>query len=266
MHAKDILSVLNLSVSYIDNNGLENQVVDSISFSLAEGILLGITGESGSGKTTLLNAILNLLPTNGRFLTGEIVFNGQNFSSKSGMPRKYLGSSIGVVFQDSLAALDPLFTIGHHFLETIMTHRKCKKQVAKNEALDFMQMVNLKDPHRCYFSYPHQLSGGMRQRVSLALALCCRPKVLFADEPTSSLDLINAIDIMTLLSRLTKELHFSAVIVSHDINLILKYCDQLLILHQGRIIEGGKTCILKRNNNLHQQASKLINYGVYYGA
>jgi len=259
-----ILAVNNLGLEYIKNDHETTKVLKGISFDVFNGELLGITGESGGGKTSILTAIAGLLPSNGRILSGEIAYDGKNFPVLQGTPRELSGKEIGFVFQDSLAALNPVYTIGFHLSETLIVNLGLSKDDAKEKSLELLRRVNLNDPHRIYRSYPHQLSGGMRQRIMVALAISCSPKLVLADEPTSSLDFLNAKEILALFKNLKLDMGFSAVIVSHDIDLLMDYCDRLLIVHEGCIVEAGEPFKLKEKRKLHEYADKLLNHKKYF--
>ena len=230
----EILSIKNLTVA-IGAKVLVNQV----SFDVPRGKIVAIAGGSGSGKTTIGLSILRLLAPALKINKGNIVFEGQDLLK---LPlenmRHYRGARIGMVFQEPLSALDPLFTVGHQIDEVLAAHTKLSKQERDNKVLETFSEVELSDPASAYKSFPHQLSGGMRQRAMVAQAIVGGPSLIIADEPTSSLDVTLQVKIMELFGRL-RDKNISILLISHDLGMISHVADEVIILRQGEIVEKG---------------------------
>jgi oligopeptide/dipeptide ABC transporter ATP-binding protein len=200
--------------------------------------ILGIIGESGCGKTMSMLSITHLIPKSAKIISGEIYFSGRkiNYRDKIGL-RDIRGSQISYIFQDAGACLNPLFTIGEQIKEVFLTHNKLPPPKAYEATLEVLQWVNLKPAKQYYFYYPHQLSGGMNQRVMIAMSVASQPKLIIADEPTSSLDRITEIKILNLLKKLNEELNISIILISHNISIIKDFADTISVMYAGRIIE-----------------------------
>jgi oligopeptide/dipeptide ABC transporter ATP-binding protein len=226
--AAPILSVEDLRVAL---------AVDGVSFALDAGECVAVVGESGSGKTQLARAILGL-PPDGARLEGRVVYAGRDLLSLSdGQWRGVRGPEIGMVFQEPAAALDPVRTVGSHVVESIRLHRRVSLAHARRLAREALAEVALPDPDRVLDEYPHRLSGGLRQRACLAIALVAGPKVLLADEPTASLDATVAMQILELLDRLRRERGLTVLLITHDLGVVARHCDRVLVLYSGRIVE-----------------------------
>ena len=220
-----LLSIKNLTVGVGDKT-----IVDNVSFDVPQGKIVAIAGASGSGKTTIGLSILHLLPCALSIKQGSIVFEGQNLLELSAEKmRQCRGARIGTVFQEPLSAFDPLFTIGQQLDEVLVAHTKLSKQERYKKILDTLSEVELPSPQRAYESYPHQLSGGMRQRAMVAQAIVCGPSLIIADEPTSSLDVTLQVKIMGLFSRLRKK-NISILLISHDLEMIAHLADEVITL------------------------------------
>jgi len=229
-----LLSIKDLTVTV----GIQ-KLVNKVSFDVPQGRIMAIAGGSGSGKTTIGLSILRLIPPTLRIQQGSIFFNGQNLLDFSDEDmRRYRGAQIGMVFQEPLSAFDPLFTIGQQLDEVLVAHTSLSKQERDNKALEILAEVELPDPKRAYGSYPHQLSGGMRQRAMVAQALVASPSLIIADEPTSSLDVTLQVKIMELFIRL-KNKGISILLIAHDLGMIAHIADEVIILRQGEIVEQG---------------------------
>ena len=229
-----ILSINNLTVA-VGSKILVNQV----SFDVPRGKIVAIAGGSGSGKTTVGLSILRLLASGLAIAQGSIVFEGQDLLELSAEKmRQCRGARIGMVFQEPLSALDPLFTVGQQIDEVLAAHTKLSKQERYKKVLDALTQVGLSDPPRDYKSFPHQLSGGMRQRAMVAQAIVCGPSLIIADEPTSSLDVTLQIKIMELFGQLIKK-DMSVLLITHDLGMISHVADEVIILHQGELVEKG---------------------------
>jgi len=229
-----LLSINNLTVA-VGSKAL----VDQVSFDVPEGKIVAIAGGSGSGKTTIGLSILRLLPSALNIKQGSIVFEGQDLLQLSSESmRQQRGAHIGMVFQEPLSAFDPLFTIGQQIDEVLAAHTELSVQERYKKVLDILVEVELPDPERAHGSYPHQLSGGMRQRAMVALAYVCGPSLIIADEPTSSLDVTLQVKIMELLIRLKKK-NVSILLIAHDLGMISHIADEVIILNQGHVVEKG---------------------------
>lgn len=214
--------------------------VDGISFNVNDRQLVGLVGESGSGKSVTALSILNLLAHNGRVVAGEIQWDETSLRGLSQSEwRKILGREIGMIFQNPQASLNPVFTIGDQMIETIRLHQKCSKQQAWQRAVELLRQVNIADPERRMNDYPHQMSGGMCQRVMIAMTLSMSPRLLIADEPTGALDVTIQAQIVKLLASLNEALGMSVLLISHDLGVIAQFCDYVYIMYLGKIVEEG---------------------------
>jgi ABC-type glutathione transport system ATPase component len=225
---KNILSVENLTVAVGDK-----VLVNNVSFDVPRGKIVAIAGASGSGKTTIGLSILSLLPSALNIIQGSIVFEGRNLLGLSAEKmRECRGACIGMVFQEPLSAFDPLFPVGEQIDEVLAAHTKLSKQERYKKVLETLSEVELPDPPRAYKSFPHQLSGGMRQRAMVAQAIVCGPSLIIADEPTSSLDVTLQVKIMGLFSRLRKK-NISVLLISHDLEMIEHLADETIVLRKA---------------------------------
>jgi peptide/nickel transport system ATP-binding protein len=246
--SEPLLSVENLRVAYsIEESGEQLKgdrapqwVVDDVSFTLQPGERLGLVGESGCGKSTLGRAIMRLLPPATQ-VTGKVQFQGQSvFELKPDPLRRFRGEAVALVFQDPMTRLDPLMTIGDHCIETLQAHRpELSYRQAKEQAIATLEAVKI--PASRWSQYPHEFSGGMRQRVAIALALLLDPKLIIADEPTTSLDVTVSAQILQELTRLCSERSLALIVISHDLAMIGTYCDRIAVMHYGQLVELGAT-------------------------
>jgi len=238
----NLLDVKNLKISFKVEKKYVS-VVDGISFAIQKGETLGLVGESGCGKSVTSFSILNLLPENGCKLEFDhINFKGSNIGGLSfDKMRKIRGNDIGFVFQDALSSLDPVFTVGYQLAEAIRAHKKVAKDVILKRSVEMLKKVGLNNPEERINDYPHQLSGGMRQRVMIAIALINHPDLLIADEPTTSLDVTIQAQILQLLKNLKEDIGLSVLFVSHDLAVISEIADRIIVMYAGRIVEVGKT-------------------------
>lgn len=238
---KKILTVKNLKTQFKTEEGTV-KAVDDVSFSLNYGETLGIVGESGSGKTVTALSILRLIPSPpGRIVSGEIQFEDRNILSLSNKElRSIRGNSISMIFQDPMTSLNPVFTIGNQISETLEIHQGLDGKKKIDEAIKLLKLVGIPTPGSRVFQYPHQYSGGMRQRAMIAMALACKPKILIADEPTTALDVTIQAQILELMNNLKKELKNSMIIISHDLGVIAEMADKVLIMYAGKVVEYGK--------------------------
>ncbi|MFM7477230.1 MAG: dipeptide ABC transporter ATP-binding protein [Microcystis aeruginosa] len=233
-----MLEIKDLKIAYPTELSSPSWAIDGVSFSIGKGETLGLVGESGCGKSTIGKAILRLLP-NRTHVEGEITFEGRSLLSLSSKQlEKFRGEEVGLVFQDPMTRLDPLMTIGDHCVETLQAHRTDLTYLeAKIEACTFLEKVKI--PANRWSQYPHEFSGGMRQRVAIALALLLNPKLIIADEPTTSLDVTVSAEILRELKRLCSEEEMGLLLISHDLALVGEYCDQLAVMKGGKIVESG---------------------------
>ncbi len=215
------------------------RAVDEISFSVPRGKTVGIVGESGCGKSVTAMSIVQLLPQPmGQVLGGEVILNGQDLIKLStGEMRKIRGIDIGVIFQEPMTALNPCHRIGKQISEVFLLHTKISKQDAWQASIDILKKVKIPAPELRVGEYPHQLSGGMRQRVVIAMALACKPDLLIADEPTTALDVTVQSQILDLISDLQEEMGMSVILITHDLGVIAQSCDEVVVMYAGRIVE-----------------------------
>ncbi len=225
-------------MAYPELQGQSSWAVDGVSFSLAPGERLGLVGESGCGKSTLGRAAMRLLPKSSR-IEGKVTFAGESvFEMNAHRLRQFRGEVVALVFQDPMTRLDPLMTIGDHCVETLQAHQtNLSNKQAKQKSIEILQAVNI--PETRWSQYPHEFSGGMRQRVAIALALILDPKLIVADEPTTSLDVTVAAQILDELTRLCQERDTSLLLISHDLAMVGEYCDRIAVMYQGKIVETG---------------------------
>ena len=236
-----LLEVRDLCVEFATPMG-RLRAVDGVSFSLDAGETLALAGESGCGKSATASALLRLLPPGGRITAGDIRFAGQNVLALEGEALRALrGRGIGLVFQDPVGTLDPLMTVGAQVEEVVRVHRRTSRREARAAAIALLARVRMPDPERQARRYPHELSGGMCQRVSLAMALACEPRLLIADEPTTALDVTIQAQICALLQSLQAETGMALLLVSHDLALVAGMAARLAVLYAGRIVEMGPT-------------------------
>ena len=234
-----LLDVENLHTSFFTENG-EVKAVNGISFKLEKGKTLGIVGESGSGKSVTAYSIMQILAETGRVTEGKVLFKGDNILeySESEM-QKFRGEKISIIFQDPMTSLNPVFTVGYQLEEAVLLHTNKTKAEAKARAIEMLTLVGVNEPESRVKQYPHELSGGMRQRVMIAMALCCEPDVLIADEPTTALDVTIQAQILELMQDLQKKLGMAIIMVTHDLGVIASMCDEILVMYGGRVCERG---------------------------
>jgi oligopeptide/dipeptide ABC transporter ATP-binding protein len=236
-----LLEVNNLKTYFFTRDGVVKSV-DGVSFSLQEGEILGIVGESGAGKSITGFSLLGLIDKPGKIVEGEILFNGEDLVKKSEEElQKIRGNDIAMIFQDPQTSLNPVITIGNQLMEAILYHNnKISKKEAHKASIDILKLVGLPAADKRMNSYPHQLSGGMKQRVVIAIALLNNPKLLVADEPTTALDVTIQAQILFLMKKLSKDFGSSLILITHDIAVVSQLCDKIAVMYAGRIIEYGK--------------------------
>jgi oligopeptide/dipeptide ABC transporter ATP-binding protein len=239
--APPLLELRNLSTHYVSARGTRVvRAVDEVSLSLEAGSTLGIVGESGSGKSTLALTILRLLPPAARITGGEILFEGEDLRTKSdGEMRRIRGKRIAMILQDPMASLNPLFTIGDQVAEPLRVHEGEGRAGAWGRAKDLLRSVRISAPESRVGEYPHQMSGGMRQRIVGAIAISCAPRLLIADEPTTSLDLTIQAQYLNLLRDLQRQHELALIFITHNLGIVAKMCDQVAVMYAGRLVEWG---------------------------
>jgi oligopeptide/dipeptide ABC transporter ATP-binding protein len=232
-----LLDVRRLTTAFPTDRGLI-RAVDNVSFSIGKGESVALVGESGSGKSVTALSIMRLVGTPGRIVAGEIRFRGLDLLTlPENEMRKHRGNDIGMIFQEPMTSLNPVFTIGNQVAEAITIHRKVGKKEARKQAADMLDLVSIPDPHKRMDDYPHQLSGGMRQRVMIAMALSCDPDLLIADEPTTALDVTIQAQIMELLAQLQERLGLAILLITHDLGVVAEFCRRVMVMYSGRIVE-----------------------------
>ncbi|OIR14881.1 oligopeptide transport ATP-binding protein OppD [mine drainage metagenome] len=235
-----LLSVQDLAVGFETDDGLV-RAVDRVSFEVAPGRTLGIVGESGCGKSVTALSLMRLLPQPmGRILGGHVLFEGRDLT---GLPLEQMhavrGAQMGMVFQEPMSALNPVLTIGKQLSEVLVLHGKATKQEALRRSVEILAKVGIPSPELRIGEYPHQLSGGMRQRVVIAMALACGPKLLIADEPTTALDVTIQAQILSLIQDLQREMGMAVILITHDLGVIAETCDDVIVMYAGRVAEQG---------------------------
>jgi oligopeptide/dipeptide ABC transporter ATP-binding protein len=256
---KNILEVDKLITSFETDRGLL-RAVDQVSFTVPEGKTVGIVGESGCGKSVTAMSIVRLLPQPaGKILGGHVHFNGMDLTHASEDEiRKVRGAGIGVIFQEPMAALNPVHRIGKQVAEVFRLHRKISKKDAWDAATEMLKLVRIPAPERRMMDYPHHLSGGMRQRIVIALALACRPPLVIADEPTTALDVTVQAQILDLMGRLQDEMKMSIILITHDLGVIAESCDEVVVMYAGRVVEKASAEELFANPH-HAYTRGLLN-------
>ena len=234
-----LLEVKDLHTSFYTPAG-EVKAVNGVSFNLERGKVLGIVGESGSGKSVTAYSIMQILEKTGKIVSGSVKFDGQELVGigEEGM-KKIRGNKISIIFQDPMTSLNPTYTIGHQLMEAIMLHTPRNKQQAWDRAVEMLRLVNVNEPEKRMKQYPFEFSGGMRQRVMIAMALACEPDILIADEPTTALDVTIQAQILELMQSLQKELGMAIIMITHDLGVVAQLCDEVVVMYAGSICEQG---------------------------
>ncbi len=252
-----LLEVKNLRTHYLLRRGTV-KAVDDISFSIEAGRTLGLVGESGSGKSATALSLLRLIPTPGQIVGGSIVFDGVDLMSLSERQmRDYRGKQISMILQDPLSSLNPVFRIGDQIGEGIIIHEHLHGEPLHTRVVDLLKSVGIPAAEQRYYDYPHQFSGGMRQRVVGAISLACRPRLLIADEPTTSLDVTVQRQYLNLLKQLQREENLAMLFVTHDFGIVAKMCDDVAVMYAGKIVEMGPVREIF-NNPTHPYTKALI--------
>ena len=239
MDTKYILEVKDLHTTFKTDKG-EVHAVNGINFNLEPGKTLGIVGESGSGKSVSAYSIMQILADNGRISSGEVLYKGENIVGwdKKKMA-EFRGKCCSIIFQDPMTSLNPVFSVGYQLEEAILLHTDRTKKEAKARAIEMLTLVGVNEPEKRVKQYPHELSGGMRQRVMIAMALACEPDILIADEPTTALDVTIQAQILELMQDLQKKMGMAIIMVTHDLGVIASMCDEIIVMYGGRVCERG---------------------------
>ena len=234
-----LLEVRDLRTSFITRGG-EVKAVDGVSFDLERGQVLGIVGESGSGKSVTAYSVLQILTPPGEIVGGSVKFDGQELvGADEEVLRKVRGNRISIIFQDPMTSLNPVYTIGNQLTESIVLHTDRDKKAAEARAAELLALVGINDPEKRLKQYPYELSGGMRQRVMIAMALACEPDLLIADEPTTALDVTIQAQILELMKDLQKQFGMAIILITHDLGVVAGMCDRINVMYAGKVVESG---------------------------
>jgi peptide/nickel transport system ATP-binding protein len=259
-----LLAVKDLHVQFVTRDGIV-QAVNGVSFTLERGRVLAILGESGSGKSVTLRSLVRLLPKTRTRMSGEIILKGSNLYQLSEAEVQNLrGSLVAMIFQEPMSALDPVYSVGEQIVEAVMRHQRVSRQGARHRALELFELVHIPSPERRLKSYPHEISGGMRQRVMIAMALACNPELLLADEPTTALDVTVQAQILYLLRELQQRLGMAVIFVTHDLGVAAEVADAVAVMYAGRIVESGPVRDVLRQP-AHPYTQGLMNATVHRG-
>ncbi len=250
MNSKIVLDVKNLRTSFVSDRK-EVQIIKGVSFQLKKGTTLALVGESGCGKSVTVHSIVKLMPKNARTVSDYTIYR----SYKDGEAREYRldqmtnygkqmrnlrGTEISMVFQDPMSSLNPVVRIGDQIIEGLLEHEKISKKEAMDRAVELLRKLGIPDPEQCVKRYPHELSGGMKQRIIIAIAMICDPEVIIADEPTTALDVTIQAQIMELMKRLQTEFHKSIILITHNMGLVTEMADEVCVMYMGKVVEFGK--------------------------
>lgn len=234
-----LLEVNDLRTSFFTDAG-EVKAVNGVSFNLDRGKVLGIVGESGSGKSVTAYSIMQILASTGRIVGGSIKLDGEELvGAGEGVMRRIRGNRVSIIFQDPMTSLNPTHTIGHQIMEAILLHTDRNRAEARERAVEMLRLVNINEPEKRMKQYPHELSGGMRQRVVIAMALACEPDILIADEPTTALDVTIQAQILDLINELKQKYNTAMIMITHDLGVVAQTCDNIAVVYAGKIVEYG---------------------------
>ncbi|KUO72608.1 MAG: peptide ABC transporter ATP-binding protein [Clostridia bacterium BRH_c25] len=237
--SNNILEVNNLETSFFTHIG-EVKAIRDISFKVKSGEALGVVGESGSGKSVTFLSVMRLLQHPGKVIGGEILFNGEDILTRDTKEMRHIrGNKISMIFQDPMTSLNPVYTIGNQIVEIIQEHNDISNKEAKKRAIEMLDLVGIPSPEERFSNYPHEFSGGMRQRAMIAIALSCNPQLLIADEPTTALDVTIQAQILGLIKELNKQLNMATVLITHDLGIVAKVCSRVIVMYGGLIMEEG---------------------------
>lgn len=257
MTNEPLLDIQNLKLSFFTPAG-EVKALNDVSIQMNQGDVLGIVGESGSGKSVTAFSLMRLTPSNGKIIGGHINFNGHHIDQMSEKEmRKIRGKEVSIIFQDPMTSLNPVYTIGNQICEVILLHTGATREAAKKRAIELLELVGINDPGKRLKQYPHELSGGMRQRIMIAIALACEPKLLIADEPTTALDVTIQAQILELMMELKKKINMSIIMITHDLGIVSSICEKIAVMYAGKIVEYG-TCDDIFYNPKHEYTKGLL--------
>lgn len=252
-----LISVEDLSMVF-QNKTRSFTAVDNLSFTLKRGQTLGIVGESGSGKTMASLSVMNLLPNQGKISSGKIIFENKDLLHlKNKEMQRVRGKDISMIFQDPMMSLDQVYTVGYQIVEAILTHEKLSRAAAKEKALTLLSSVGIAHPQRVFNSYPFELSGGMCQRVMIAIALSCNPKLLIADEPTTALDVTVQAQILDLIKKIRDEYQMGVILITHDLGIVADIADRVIVMYAGKSMEDAPTDVIL-NHPCHPYTAGLM--------
>lgn len=253
-----LLDIRNEHLSFFTPAG-EVKALNDVSFSMKQGEVLGIVGESGSGKSVTAYSLMGLTAFPGKLISGQLHFNGHEVEKMTEKEfRKMRGNEVSIIFQDPMTSLNPVYTVGNQIIEMILLHTELNKKQAKARAQELLELVGINEPEKRLTQYPHELSGGMRQRVMIAIALACEPKLLIADEPTTALDVTIQAQILELMMELREKMGMSIIMITHDLGVVARMCEKIAVMYAGKIVEYGTADEIFYNPS-HEYTKGLIN-------
>ena len=252
-----LLEVKDLCTSFFTDAG-EVKAVNGVSFTLERGRVLGIVGESGSGKSVTAYSIMQILSPKGKIINGSVKLHSKELiNADENIINDIRGNKISIIFQDPMTSLNPTFTIGYQLTEAILLHTDRNKQEAQDRAVEMLKLVNVSEPEKRMKQYPYELSGGMRQRVMIAMALACEPDILIADEPTTALDVTIQAQILELMKKIQQELGMAIIMITHDLGVVAQMCDEVIVMYAGSVCERGTTSEIFYNSQ-HEYTKGLM--------